>query len=303
MPEPVEKTTMPTKEEIQAKMNALAASFGEARENINCLAGSICDVRAHTEKLQKIYKATKRNMQLAPLELSLAEKNIYEYNNGESGGDARYQALIIDRFATTAQELQQNSVEKQQEYMSDLAQALRQYQAQQLFAIRTNELLKTRIKDNTDLKKKLEVYHRILHTSQRKVVYENKDMSNIYMWRRVMLFFYYGAIIVYIIFGNFIPDKLYTQYSVWLLIVIACIVPVILNILMKWLFVIGDVISYWFMNDMPHRDVYAKLKDSDTDSITNGFNEANSPPGYPAPLEPLGTPMNGSSMYTTLGMA
>ena len=60
MPEPVEKTTMPTKEEIQAKMNALAASFGEARENINCLAGSICDVRAHTEKLQKIYKGRGR---------------------------------------------------------------------------------------------------------------------------------------------------------------------------------------------------------------------------------------------------
>ena len=122
------------------------------------------------------------------------------------------------------------------------------------------------------------------------------------MYRRVLLFFYYGAIICYIIFGNFIPDKLYVSKSVWLVIVIACIIPVLLNILIKWIFIIGDVIAYWFKNDMPYRDVYSDLKESTNYykvSPGSGIEEAPLPP----PLQPLGTPISGSTTYNTLGVA
>ena len=74
-----------------------------------------------------------------------------------------------------------------------------------------------------------------------------------------MIFIYYAAVIGYIIFSNFIPDKLYMKFSVWMIIVIASIIPIILNMVMRWVFIIGEVISYWIKNEMPHRDVYAEL--------------------------------------------
>ena len=95
------------------------------------------------------------------------------------------------------------------------------------------------------------------------VVYENKDATGMYTYRRAMLFLYYAAIVCYIIFGNFIPDRLYAKYSVWLIIVIVSIIPIILNMVIRWIFIIGEVTVYWFKNDMPHRDIYSKLEEND----------------------------------------
>jgi len=246
---------------ISSKIGDLSKGLSEALLNIRLTPGSDSYKKIHTKQLRDKYNASKQTYEHAPLDLSLAEKNMYEYNSGNEGGDMVYTSLIVDRFATTAKELQQNSIEKQQEFMANLAQALRQHQAQTVLLNRTEELLQTRQKENDDLNNKIELYNKLLHTNQRKVVYELKDSSSLYTWRRVILFFYYGAIIVYIIFGNFIPDKLYSKVSVWLIIIILCVIPIILNLIMKWIFVIGEVIGYWFKNDMPHRDVYADLKD------------------------------------------
>ena len=147
--------------------------------------------------------------------------------------------------------------------MADLTQALRQYKAQVPLLERTRELLKTRQQEKADLIKKIDLYKKILYTNERKVIYENKDTSNIYTYRRAMLFLYYAAIVCYIIFGNFIPDRLYAKYSVWLIIVIVSIIPIILNMVIRWIFIIGEVTVYWFKNDMPHRDIYSKLEEND----------------------------------------
>ena len=73
-----------------------------------------------------------------------------------------------------------------------------------------------------------------------------------------MMFIYYAAIIGYIIFGNFIPDQLYLKYTVWLILIIVSIIPIILNIVIKWLFIFYDLLSYWF-GELPHKDVYIDL--------------------------------------------
>ena len=298
----IDTTSQAYMDTIANKLKTLQSGMSSIMGSISCPKDSPCFIKEKNKVLKSTFNATKQNMEMAPLELSLAEKNMYEYNNGVPGGDFKYQRLIVDRFAQTAQELEQNSIEKQQEFMTDLIQALRQYQGEQLFAIRTEELLKTRQQEKALLLKKLDLYKKILHTSQRKVTYEDQDASTGYMYRRVLLFFYYGAIICYIIFGNFIPDKLYVSKSVWLVIVIACIIPVLLNILIKWIFIIGDVIAYWFKNDMPYRDVYSDLKESTNYykvSPGSGIEEAPLPP----PLQPLGTPISGSTTYNTLGVA
>jgi hypothetical protein len=60
------------------------------------------------------------------------------------------------------------------------------------------------------------------------------------------------------------------KFSVWMIIVIASIIPIILNMVMRWVFIIGEVISYWIKNEMPYRDVYAELKDFNyTNTVSN----------------------------------
>jgi hypothetical protein len=213
--------------------------------------------------LRQKWTDASNNFRDAPFELSFAEKNYYHYNNGgnTAEGDVKYESAIIDRFAQTADELKKNSIEKQQEFMVDISQMLKQYQGQKLFSQRTEQLLKTRQKENADLIKKIEMYDRILQTSERKAVYEINDTSSHYTWRRVMIFLYYSAIVCYIIFGNFIPDKIYLNKSVWLMIVIASVIPIILSIIIKWVFVIGDVLAYWF-KERPYKDIFADLNES-----------------------------------------
>lgn len=227
------------------------------------------------------------NYQSAPFELSRAEKNYYDYNRGEPGGNEVYNLIIIDRFAKNAKTLRQNSIDKQQEFMADLAQMLKQYQGEKMYADRTIQLLQLRQQENEDLKKKLEMYKRILQTSERKVVYEIKDTTGQHTYRRAMLFLYYSAVISYVIFGNFIPDQLYLNKSIDFILIIVCFIPLILNLIIKWVYIIGDVVAYWFHN-RPYKDVYADLKNSDRDQFANNAEKKLPPPLVtPPPIDPL----------------
>ena len=155
----------------------------------------------------------------------------------------------------TADEFKQNSVDKQQEFMLELSQALKQYQADTVFLEHSKNLLKARLKEREKLLKKIAFYDRIILTNQRKVVYEDKDTEGLYTYRRILLFLYYCALVGYIIFGSFIPDKMYLKYSVWAVVIIVALFPLLLNILMKWFFMFGNVVYYW-IKDIPHKDVY-----------------------------------------------
>jgi hypothetical protein len=240
------------------KLQSLIASIPSFSSFANCTPGSACFKKKHNMKLAKILVDAQQTNLNSPLELSLAEKNFYEYNEGDEGGETIYNNLIIDRFAKTAEELRKNSVEKQQEFMIELSQNLKQYKTDTNALERNKQLLATRQKEQRDLIKNINILDRIVKTNERKVVYEEKDTDGLYTYRRILLFFYYSAIVGYIIFANFIPDKLYMKYSVWLVIIIAAVIPIILNILIKWMFIIGDVVYYW-AKEIPHKDVYIDL--------------------------------------------
>jgi hypothetical protein len=226
--------------------------------SLMCPIDSECYKKKQNTLLKKILDDNQKIATNIPLELSQAEKNYYVYNGGLVGGEQVYDKLIIDRFATTAQEFKQNSINKQQQFMADLLQSIKQYQAGLIFQTQMANLLKLRQSEQDDLKKNVNYYQKILNTSERKVVYENKNSDNLYMYRRVMIFLYYAGLVCFIIFGNFIPDKLYAKWSVWLVIVIVAAIPIILNMIIMWIFIIYDTASYWF-SELPHKDVYNNL--------------------------------------------
>lgn len=231
---------------------------GSLIDRITCAPGTECYYEKRENALKNKWDRANTNYNNAPEDLSRAEKNYYVFNKGDNGGEKVYDNIIIDRFATTAKELRENSIEKQQDYMNNLSHMLKQYQGEKQFVVRAEELVNVREKEKKELIKKINKYEAILQTNERKVIYEHKDMDSLYTYRRVMLFLYYSVIVCYIIFGNFIPDKKYKNYSIWAVIIIAVIFPIILNIMMKWLFITYDAISYW-LAEIPHKDVYADL--------------------------------------------
>ena len=212
------------------------------------------------QKINLMFESAKEQLKNDPLDVSVAEKNLYLYNSGNSigSGEDGYNHVILARFASTAEELKKNSIEKQQQFMLEVSRVLKQYDVDVLSFEKTKKLLKTRQQENKDYKKKIDMIDRMVKTNERKVVYENENTGGLFTYRRILLFFYYSALVVYIIFGNFIPDKLYLNYSVWAVIVIVAILPIILNMFIKWIFILVDVISYWF-KEIPHKDVYIDL--------------------------------------------
>ncbi len=225
---------------------------------ITCNPTTDCYKTNRNAYLLEKYNKANLNHISAPIDLSRAEKNYYVFNEGNIGGEEAYNSLIIDRFSNTAKELEKNSIDKQQEFMGNVSQLLKQYQAAVLFKAHTNNLLKMRENEQHDLIKNINYYKKITQTSERKVVYQNKNMDTLYIYRRFMVFIFYGAIVCFIVFGNFIPDQLYKKYSVWLVIIILAIFPIILNIIIMWLFTLYDTVSYWF-SEIPQKDVYSNL--------------------------------------------
>ena len=225
---------------------------------INCRKGEECYKTQRNAYLKTKYDEEQEKYNSAPIDLSRAEKNYYVYNEGNSGGNNAYNELIIDRFSATAQQFKQNSISMQQEFMGNLSQSLKQYQSSVIFKDQLKNLLKMRENEKKSLIKNINYYKKIVQTSERKVVYENKNMDTLYIYRRLMIFVYYGIIICFIVFGNFIPDQLYKKYSVWLVLIIAAIFPIILNMITMWLFILYDTLTYWF-SDIPYKDVYINI--------------------------------------------
>jgi hypothetical protein len=246
--------------------------------SLMCPIDSECYKNKQNTLLKKILDDNQKIATNIPLELSQAEKNYYVYNGGLRGGEQVYEKLIIDRFAATADEFKKNSINKQQQFMAELIQSIKQYQSGLIFQSQMANLLKLRQSEQDDIKKNINYYQKILNTSERKVVYENKNSDTLYMYRRVMIFLYYAGLVCFIIFGNFIPDKLYAKWSVWLILIIVAAIPIILNTIIMWIFIIYDTASYWF-SELPYKDVY--------NNLGNPADELPPPP----PPKPTGLPL------------
>ena len=273
---------------LGAQFKGRGGASGVGREisqvinSISCPIGSECYKTKQNQLLKEILDSNQKIANTIPIDLSQAEKNYYVYNAGNGGGREIYSKLIIDRFASTAAEFKKNSIDRQQQFMSDLLQSIKQYQSALIFQGQMGNLLRTKENEHNNLLKNVNYYQKVLQTSERKAVYENKNMDSLYLYRRILIFLYYACLVCFIIFGNFIPDKLYAKGSVWLIIVIVAVIPIILNMLMMWIFLLYDTLAYWFA-ELPHKDVYFNM----------GNPGSETPPESPPITPPAPTPPPG----------
>ena len=187
--------------------------------------------------------------------------------SGSSGSGSSGSGSSDDTSLPTFESTYDASIKSFAHYIEYIAQLLKQYRLEETaYKISTNLFNKLKT-ENDELVHKLDIYKRVLNTNERKVVYVSNSTNNLFLYRKILVFVYYFIIIGYIVFGNFIPDKLYNKTMSWVIILLMASIPLILNILIRWVIVTYDVLKYWF-SDIPHKDVYTNV-DETLDEIVN----------------------------------
>ena len=186
--------------------------------------------------------------------LSRAEKNFII----SKGGIEDYNKLTDGRISTELDEISNMLIDDYRNNMTFIDQIAIQFKSE-ISSLRNAKMgYDNLLIENAILTKKLDAYSRILNTNERKTVYELRNMKNLYTYRRVLFFVYYLAIIAYIFFSDFIPKKLYADYTYIVIILIVIIFPFMLNTLISWTVMFINAIHYW-LDDSMVKDVYDEL--------------------------------------------
>jgi hypothetical protein len=233
------------------------------KKMVTSFSGQLQSLSATNQKanlLKNVYQTYENdyNTDKDANDLSHAEKNYYQYTDVSGGSDISYNQLLTVRFATTAAKFRDNTVDKQTQYMREMYQLLKQYQVAKIFADRAEELRDKKINENQKLANTLSRYQGVVQTNERRVMYESQNLESHRTYRRVLLFFYFSILLLFLIFGSFFPEQQYKKFSVCLVLGLAIAFPLILNLLVKWVFLLADYISYWW-SEIPHKDVYSEI--------------------------------------------
>lgn len=198
------------------KLNGLIAMTTD-----KLMCNNDCQQKRNAANYKRVWELAKKNYKHAPEDIKQAEKNYYIYDKGYPA----YKDMLYDRYAKTAEEFKKSSNEKYKKVNDEILQLINTYDTSTTYLKRMNELLRIKLDKNQTLKRDIDQYLAQTQTSGRKVIYEDRERDWLTTLRKIMLFFYFSLLVGYIILGNFIPNKLYKQWKVWLYIVIYILFP------------------------------------------------------------------------------
>lgn len=231
----------------QNKINDLITM---ARDKLMC--NPECQKKRKGDAYKQKWDLAKKNYKKAPEEILQAEKNYYLYDKGYGA----YKEMLYDRYAKTAAEFKTSSNKKHAELKEELDELLNNYDAGTIYLKRMNELLKIKLAEKEELEKKIDNYIGYTETNGRKVIYEDRARDSLTFYRQGLLYLFFFIVIFYIVFGNFIPDKMYKKWHVWLVFLMFIVVPYFLiDWTVKMLFAIYHYAKSWHLR----KNVYKNL--------------------------------------------
>jgi hypothetical protein len=144
--------TIKTSQIIQKQLNEALEKSDLSPTAINNLLTTVsnsitcddeCQRRKNADALKLKYDAAKQNVKDAPFELTTAEKNYYEYIEGDEG----YNKMLLERYTKTAKELKKKSLTKHEEIMKDINILYKDLETTRLYEKRMIELKKIRTQE------------------------------------------------------------------------------------------------------------------------------------------------------------
>ena len=242
----------------QALIDKALISAGLPENQINSLVAMAkdklsCDSNCQQKRMADDYKAkwelAKKEYEQAPEDIKQAEKNYYVYDKGYPA----YKDMLFDRYTKNAEEFKKTSRIKHNKINSDLQDQIDNYDVSTTYLGRMNEMLRIKLKENEAIKQDIDDYLNKTQTSGRKVVYEDRARDWLGTFRNVLIFIYFALLVMYIVFGRFIPKQEYLHWQSWIIIILYIIFPFfILQRLVKVLFSLYNYLMSWSL----HKNVY-----------------------------------------------
>jgi len=215
------------------------------------VCGPECQQERQGDELKQLWLTAKNNLTDGPTTVALAEKNYYEYTEGES----YYENMLLERYGKNAEMLKKKSIAKHKDFMKELISLLAEYKGEAVYASRMQELLKIRLKENKKFKRDIADNTALVETSDRKTWYEIQQTDDIKWWKTILKFMYYALLVIYIIFGSFLKRKEYMNWRVWVIIGIYILFPFVVYWITVQVFNTSGTISHYFKTKGP-KDVY-----------------------------------------------
>ena len=251
---------MPTVPPVNTQTQTVAKELPESiRTLISTITKSIpsvvSSIGAPNNNLQNTFNAMTINYDNASTKLTIAEEN---YIKSLPEGSRKYDALVNERVTSELIHVGDALLDDYKNKMNFIDQIAKQFKSEISSALNARMGYENLLIENAVLTKKLDAYYKILNTNERKMVYELDNMKNLYLYRRVIFFIYYLLIASYILFGDFITKKLYTDYTYLAILLIAVIFPLMLNTIISWTIICINAFHYW-LDDSILKDVYDEL--------------------------------------------
>jgi len=252
-----------TEVETEQKMNAAFEKAGLPQNKINSLLDTIksqitcddeCQKRKQADALKQKYNDAKKNVTDAPFELTTAEKNYYEFIEGDDG----YNQMLLNRYTKTAKAMKKKSLGIHENVMTDIHVLEQDYEATKLYEKRMNELLELRMKQFKTLAKTVDKDIAETQTNDRKVIYEDHEFGSLHNTRKWTMSIYYFLVPCYLYYGKFFSAQKYKDIGTWILMILYCVFPLLLNVVVGILFYLKHQIDYYLKNKAP-KNVYENI--------------------------------------------
>ena len=222
-------TSANTELQEQALIDQVLIKAGLPENNINSLIAMAkdkltCDVDCQKQRSSANYKQkwdlAVQQYEQAPEEIKQAEKNYYVFDKGYPA----YKDMLYDRYAKNAGDFKKKSNEKYEKVNAEIEQLIGTYDTSRTYLNQMNELLRIKMGENEKLKGDIDEYLKVTQTSGRKVVYKDRERDWLITTRRILLFFYFLVLVLYI---YLLKDK--SSYKSWVVIVLYIVFPFVMH--------------------------------------------------------------------------
>lgn len=220
----------------------------------NLLCDSNCQKEKKMVELRERMHQAYNVVKTSPNDLTQAEKNYYEYK----GGSVEYLDYLLNKNKREFEKVIKEMNESELESTKQIDSLIYGFNAEKIHAKEMNKLADILIKENEDLKVKLDSMVGITRTSDRKIDYQTIEIEWLHKVRYFLYTVYVLTFILYLILGNFITDKLYEKKETWVYIIIYCLIPTFIPYLSVFSFWIYDKISRLLGKNLP-KNVYINL--------------------------------------------
>ena len=219
-------------ENITDQINQMAeqvdSALAESAKSLTC--GPDCQAQENINNLRQIYLDAELNLQTAPTNLSVAEKNYLVSTLGESG----YSDYMTTRYTIQANQIGDKVTTSFGKVVTESTKLSDLYETLYTNYDYLEDLYDNYVSINVELKKDINQATGDVVTSDRKTYYETQNNNYLKNWYIVYKFIYIVIIIIFIIF-LFVRKSEYSLISRILILIFFILYPIYITQSVFWI--------------------------------------------------------------------